>query len=591
MHSCFLLTSYLRNRSFHSFLWKVHLFISFDRFLFFLSFRLSLLQLHFYLFIYLFLSHLHEKKIVSQLSFFVSLLSPENKKKEMSNTMEVTKETEREQKEEMHPQHREKHLPESTVLDRETSSPPNNTTPPPPDTDSENDEDTLIMKRLALESPSTGFAMVGSVLNTSSASSTSTSSSSSSPMMIVRASLSVPSSLPHPHLQRFASLNDNEHKQAEQEQEEKNRPLKQQHASSSSSSFQQCKDNVFEFSTTSTLSPTYIAPASTSTNNNNNTSSSTVSATIDHSMFKMKELSRGSSVDDFSTLMKEPPKEPEPLLTESKKRFVLFPINHRAIWQFYKRHQASFWSAEEIDLAQDQRDWVTLSSDEQHFIKTVLAFFAASDGIVNENLAGRFMGEVQVPEARCFYGFQIMMENIHSETYSLLIDTYIKDPIEKDRLFNAIETIPAVQLKAQWALKWISDKDVSFATRLVAFAAVEAIMFSGSFAAIFWLKKRGGKMPGLTFRNELISRDEGLHADFACLLYSMLVNKLSQQEIESIIREAVHVEKVFITEALPVSLIGMNAGLMKQYIEFVADRLIQALGHIQIFKVTNPFEW
>jgi len=278
----------------------------------------------------------------------------------------------------------------------------------------------------------------------------------------------------------------------------------------------------------------------------------------------------------------------EVLLQENKDRFVLLPIKYPEIWKMYKKHEASFWTAEEIDLSPDLKDWERLSNDERHFIKHVLAFFAASDGIVNENLAVNFMKEVQLPEARCFYGFQIMIENIHSETYSLLIDTYIKDPIEKNRLFHAIDSVPCVQKKAEWALKWINDG--SFAERLVAFAAVEGIFFSGSFCSIFWLKKRG-LMPGLSFSNELISRDEGLHCDFACLLYSMLETKLSQERIHAIIRDAVENEHEFVTDALPVSLIGMNSKLMCQYIEFVADRLLVALGYDKIYNATNPFDF
>lgn len=278
----------------------------------------------------------------------------------------------------------------------------------------------------------------------------------------------------------------------------------------------------------------------------------------------------------------------EVLLQENKDRFVLLPIKYPEIWKMYKKHEASFWTAEEIDLSPDLKDWERLSNDERHFIKHVLAFFAASDGIVNENLAVNFMKEVQLPEARCFYGFQIMIENIHSETYSLLIDTYIKDPVEKNRLFHAIDSVPCVQKKAQWALKWINDG--SFAERLVAFAAVEGIFFSGSFCSIFWLKKRG-LMPGLSFSNELISRDEGLHCDFACLLYSMLETKLSQDRIHAIIRDAVENEHEFVTDALPVSLIGMNSKLMCQYIEFVADRLLVALGYDKIYNATNPFDF
>lgn len=280
--------------------------------------------------------------------------------------------------------------------------------------------------------------------------------------------------------------------------------------------------------------------------------------------------------------------ENEILLKENKDRFVILPINYPTVWEHYKRHEASFWTAEEIDLSSDLKDWSNLNNGERHFISNVLAFFAASDGIVNENLAVNFMSEVQLPEARCFYGFQIMMENIHSETYALLIDTYIRDAAEKHRLFHAIDTVPAVKKKAEWALRWINDGN--FAERLVAFAAVEGIFFSGSFCSIFWLKKRG-LMPGLTFSNELISRDEGLHCEFACLLYSMLQNKLSQQEVYNIIMDAVAIEKEFITEALPVDLIGMNARLMQQYIEFVADRWIGELGYPKVYHAANPFDF
>lgn len=281
--------------------------------------------------------------------------------------------------------------------------------------------------------------------------------------------------------------------------------------------------------------------------------------------------------------------EQEVLLKENKDRFVLFPIKYSEIWKMYKQAEASFWTAEEIDLTDDFIHWERLNEDEKHFIKHILAFFAASDGIVNENLATNFCREVQIPEARCFYGFQIAIENIHSETYSLLIDSYIKEQKEKDRLFRAIETVPCVKKKAEWALKWISSQ-ASFAERLVAFAAVEGIFFSGSFCSIFWLKKRG-LMPGLTFSNELISRDEGLHCDFACLLYSMLENKLSEKTIHDLISGAVAIEHEFVRDALPVSLIGMNADLMCQYIEFVADRLLGALGYSKIYNTTNPFPW
>ena len=279
----------------------------------------------------------------------------------------------------------------------------------------------------------------------------------------------------------------------------------------------------------------------------------------------------------------------EPILQDNKDRFVLFPIKHKEMWEMYKKAEASFWTAEEIDLSPDQQDWEgKLSKDERFFIKNVLAFFAASDGIVNENLAVNFMKEVQYPEARCFYGFQIMMENIHSETYSLLIDTYIKDPIEKDMLFHAIDTVPAVKRKAEWALRWISKG--SFAERLISFAAVEGIFFSGSFCSIFWLKKRG-LMPGLSFSNELISRDEGLHCDFACLLYNQLTNKLSKDAVTEIIKNAVEIEKEFVTDSLPVRLIGMNSDMMCQYIEFVADRLLGALGCQKLYNATNPFDF
>ena len=278
----------------------------------------------------------------------------------------------------------------------------------------------------------------------------------------------------------------------------------------------------------------------------------------------------------------------EILLKENKDRFVILPINYPKIWEQYKRHEASFWTAEEIDLSGDMKDWASLNDGERHFISHVLAFFAASDGIVNENLAVNFMSEVQLPEARCFYGFQIMMENIHSETYALLIDTYIKNADEKYKLFHAIDTIPAVKKKAEWALRWINNG--SFAERLVAFAAVEGIFFSGSFCSIFWLKKRG-LMPGLTFSNELISRDEGLHCEFACLLYKMLQTRLSEAQVQKIITDAVAIEKEFVTEALPVGLIGMNAGLMQQYIEFVADRWLSELGYRRVYNTTNPFDF
>ncbi len=280
----------------------------------------------------------------------------------------------------------------------------------------------------------------------------------------------------------------------------------------------------------------------------------------------------------------------EILLSEEEKRYVIFPVQQEPIWKMYKKAVSSFWTVEEIDLSKDMDDYKQLKEEEQHFIKNVLAFFAASDGIVNENLVERFCNEVQVLEAKFFYGFQVAMENIHSETYSLLIDTYIRDVAEKSRLLNAVETIPSVKKKADWALQWISDKDSTFGTRVIAFAAVEGIFFSGSFCSIFWLKKRG-LMPGLCFSNELISRDEGLHTEFAVLMYSMLKDKPHEETVKQIIREAVSIEKEFITESLPCSLIGMNQTLMSEYIEYVADRLLQMLQLEPIYNTHNPFEW
>lgn len=280
----------------------------------------------------------------------------------------------------------------------------------------------------------------------------------------------------------------------------------------------------------------------------------------------------------------------EKILTQNPGRFVLFPIEHHDLWKFYKDSEASFWTAEEIDLSQDVSDWENkLNEGEQHFIKHVLAFFAASDGIVNENLAENFVNEVQYTEAKFFYGFQIMMENIHSETYSLLIDTLIKDKQEQNKLFNAIDTIPAINKKASWAIKWIESE--SFVERLVAFAAVEGIFFSGSFCSIFWLKKRG-LLPGLTFSNELISRDEGVHCDFACHIYNEHIeNKLSGERIKEIICGALEIEKEFILDALPVRLIGMNSDLMSQYLEFVTDRLLVSLGQPKVYNSENPFDF
>jgi ribonucleoside-diphosphate reductase subunit M2 len=278
------------------------------------------------------------------------------------------------------------------------------------------------------------------------------------------------------------------------------------------------------------------------------------------------------------------------LLSEDTKRYVIFPIKRDDVWKMYKKSEANFWTTEELDLSKDLKDFNTLNDKEKYFIENILAFFAASDGIVNENLVERFCKDVQLLEAKFFYGFQIAMENIHSETYSLLIDTYVKDVSKKHNLFNAIETIPSVRKKADWALKWINDEKSTFGTRVIAFAAVEGIFFSGSFCSIFWLKKRG-LMPGLCFANELISRDEGLHTEFAVLMYSMLSDKPSKEVILNIIKEAVELEKEFITESLPCNLIGMNMDLMKQYIEFVSDRLLLMLGLEKEYNSSNPFPW
>ena len=280
----------------------------------------------------------------------------------------------------------------------------------------------------------------------------------------------------------------------------------------------------------------------------------------------------------------------EPLLTEDESRYVMFPIKDESIWKMYKKQVDSFWRAEEIDLTKDLASWKSLTDEERFFIKMIIAFFAASDGIVSENLAQRFMGDVQLSEARAFYGFQIAMENIHSETYSLLIETYINNQEEKNKLFSAVQNYPCIRKKADWAIKWIQDKRSSFATRLVAFACVEGIFFSGAFCSIFWLKKRG-LMPGLSFSNELISRDEALHCEFAVLLYSKIIKKLKKEKIIEIISEAVTIEKEFICEALPCRLIGMNSELMSQYIEFVADRLLLQLGYDKLYNTANPFPW
>ena len=284
----------------------------------------------------------------------------------------------------------------------------------------------------------------------------------------------------------------------------------------------------------------------------------------------------------------EAPKLPEPMLTENDDRFVIFPIRHPDLWAKYKQHMSVFWTPEEIDLSKDMKDWEKLSDNERHFIKNILGFFAGSDGIVMENLATRFSRDVQWAEAKFFYACQNLLEAVHSETYSLLIDTYIQDKDEKTKILKAIDTIPCVRKKADWALSWIDSKDADFGTRLIGFAAVEGIFFSGAFCAIFWLKQRG-LMPGLTLSNEFIARDEGLHTEFACLLYSKIVNKLDKKKVYKIIREAVKIEKQFITKSLPCELIGMNAELMSQYIEFVADRLLLQLGYPKAYKAVNPF--
>lgn len=336
-----------------------------------------------------------------------------------------------------------------------------------------------------------------------------------------------------------------------------------------------------------TLSPLKLNPNVTSPGKHRN---AVLDETTRHNI--PKQISFGN--DNVIVKDKKPTKkfdiELEPLLRENPRRFVIFPIQYHDIWAMYKKAEASFWTAEEVDLSKDLVHWQQLKPEERHFISHVLAFFAASDGIVNENLVERFSQEVQVTEARCFYGFQIAMENVHSEMYSLLIDTYIKDSAEREFLFNAIETLPCVKKKADWALRWIADESATFAERVIAFAAVEGIFFSGSFAAIFWLKKRG-LMPGLTFSNELISRDEGLHCDFACLMFKHVVQKPTEIEIISIIRDAVKIEQEFLTEALPVAMIGMNCDLMKKYIEFVADRLLVELGCPKVYLSENPFDF
>ncbi|KAL8486323.1 hypothetical protein ACS0TY_022652 [Phlomoides rotata] len=305
----------------------------------------------------------------------------------------------------------------------------------------------------------------------------------------------------------------------------------------------------------------------------------------------MGSLKNGSTETELNLVaQKEIEQEwEEPILMKQHHKYCMYPIEYPQLWEMYKKAQASFWTAEEVDLSQDVQQWETLSLPEKHFITHVLAFFAASDGIVLENLAARFLNDVQIAEARAFYGFQTAMENIHSEMYSLLLETYVKDSKEKNRLFNAVENIPCVARKANWALNWINSSS-SFAERLVAFACVEGIFFSGSFCAIFWLKKRG-LMPGLTFSNELISRDEGLHCDFACLLYSLLRRQLHWGRVHLIVQEAVEIETEFVCDALPCALIGMNSTMMSQYIKFVADRLLVALECPKTYNVENPFDW
>ena len=306
----------------------------------------------------------------------------------------------------------------------------------------------------------------------------------------------------------------------------------------------------------------------------------------------MSKVPRKQSIDVLALEEeeKQTPMQPEPLLTDNEDRFVIFPIKHDDLWKKYKNHIAVFWTPEEIDLSKDMKDWEKLNDNERHFIKNILGFFAGSDGIVMENLATRFTREVQWSEAKFFYACQNLMEAIHSETYSLLIDTYITDKQEKHDILHAIQTIPCVQKKAEWAMNWIDSPEADFATRLIGFAAVEGIFFSGAFCAIFWLKQRG-LMPGLTLSNEFIARDEGLHTDFACALYGRIANRLTKQKVYKIIREAVKIEKFFITKSIPCEMIGMNAKLMSQYIEFVADRLLLQLGYPKAYNAQNPFDF
>jgi len=295
-------------------------------------------------------------------------------------------------------------------------------------------------------------------------------------------------------------------------------------------------------------------------------------------------------ITDFYKSIRKETDNDEVLLLNNNKRYVLFPIEYKEIYDLYKKVESAFWTTHEIDLSKDIDDWEKLTDNEKYFIKNIIGFFAGSDGIIMENLACRFMDEIQIPEARAFYSYQIFNESIHSETYSLLIDTYIKDRDEKLAIFNSIENIASIAKKAQWAYKWIKNKDVNFAIRLIAFAIVEGIFFSGSFCAIYWIKKRG-LMPGLTFSNELISRDEGAHCEHAILLYSMIKNRVSADVVYEIFREAIEIEKEFITESIPCAMIGMNADLMKQYIEFVSDRLLVQLGYDKLWKSENPFDF
>jgi ribonucleoside-diphosphate reductase beta chain len=295
-------------------------------------------------------------------------------------------------------------------------------------------------------------------------------------------------------------------------------------------------------------------------------------------------------IHDAAVAKKKKREAEEPLLQDNPNRFVIFPIQHADIWKMYKDHVAVFWRPEELDLSKDMKDWIKLSAGEQHFLKRVLGFFAGSDGIVMENLAQRFMTEIQIPEAKFFYGVQMMMETVHSETYSLLIDTYIEERAEKTDILRSIQTVPCIQKKAEWALQWMASDEADFATRLMAFAAVEGVFFSGAFCSIFWIKQRG-ILPGLTASNEFIARDEGLHTEFACLLYSKCKHKLPKTKAHKLIREAVKIEKEFITEALPCSLIGMSGPRMAEYIEFVADRLLVTMGYPKIWETVNPFPW